>query len=139
MKSEMKINELKSNFWREVSKKRIAPETEYDSENDTFFFYFADPGKGIIITHYLDKNVALLFRASDNEIVGFCIEGFERSFSSKYANKQAWQLSKTGIVIEGIKEFKFGIMREHDTYFNLPVKNIRIERDIKLNPEYAFA
>jgi hypothetical protein len=139
MKSEVKINELKSNFWRDVSKRKNAPEMEYDSENDTFFFYFAYPGKDTIVTHYLDQNVALLFRVADNEIVGFCIEGFERSFASKYANKQAWQLSKTGIVIEGIKEFKFGIMREQDTYFNLPVKNIRVERDIKLNPEYAFA
>jgi hypothetical protein len=139
MKTEVKVSELKSNYWREVSNKKIQPQIEYDPENDVFYFYFVPSGKDPIVTHYVDQNVAFVFRASDNEIVGFCIEGFERSFSSRYANKHEWKLSETGVVIQGIRELKFAIKREQNTRVDLPVTDIRVNRDIDLQPEYAFA
>lgn len=137
MNPEIELNDLKTNFWRNAPK-NTASEVEYDAEIDTLTFYFDDPGKGVVATHYLDENVSILIRVSDKEIVGFSIEGFERSFASKYANHKPWHLSQTGIALPGVKEFKFVLVREEETRLSLPIKNIQIEKEIKLQPEFAF-
>ena len=106
MIEEIRLDELKTNLWHKAVKEHTKPELEYDQNIDTLSFYFVDTDDKAVITHYLDQNVSLLFRLPDNEIVGFSIEGFEKSFAAKYTGEKSWKLSSVGVEIKGIKEIK---------------------------------
>jgi len=138
MSEEIRIDQFRTNFWRKVVQEQAKPQLEYDQHTDTLFFYFADPGEGTIVTHYLDQNVSLLFRLSDNEIVGISIEALEKSFADKYTAEKCWKLTSTGIQLEGIKEFKFGIVQQQQAQVDLS-NHIKIEKDLKFKKEFAFA
>lgn len=138
MIEEIKLDQLKTNFWREADCRKKQPEIQYDMDADMLDLYFADPTDkpGPIIAHYLDQNVALLFRNSDLEIVGFSIEGVTRSFASSYGRTKPWRLSRTGVKITGIIDAVMCVDVAKKTELAIPV---RIQEEIQLKPEYAFA
>ncbi len=137
MNREININEFKTKVWRESGKNK-RPELAYDSDLDTLFLFFSAHGKEALVTHYIDQNVSFLFKQSDLEIVGMSIEGFEKSFAPRYADKKIWKLSEYGIDLDGIREVMFVIKEKTHSEVQQPVENIIIKKDIKLEPEIAF-
>jgi len=104
----MDIKSLKTNFLSDNLGK-TEPRKHYDKENDVFSFLFTS-SKDRLIVHYVDDYVALLYRYSDNEVVGLRVESFLREFLPKYAtSKKEWKLSETGICL---KEFDLKIQCE---------------------------
>lgn len=77
----MNTNELKTNIIKEK------PIFEYNEVLDTLFMYFTEKETERIITHFVDNNVALLYRRSDKEIVGIRIEYFKGDFLPTIARK----------------------------------------------------
>ena len=136
MIDEIRLDQLKTSLWRNANKEKQQPQFSYEDEIDTLFMYFISNKSAPVVTHYLDQNVAVLFNADSNEIVGFSIEGFERSFSSKYSPSNLWRMSRLGVRINGLKEFTFCVMKEDEIKINQPIK---VEKEIQLKPEFAFA
>lgn len=134
----IKLSQMKTDFWRNAINNKKKPVIEYNEDADILDLYFTDPidKPGPIVAHYLDQNVSLLFRNSDLEIVGFGIEGFSRSFASNYSVSNPWRLSKTDAKLDGITEVILCIKVEDRADLNIPV---RIQKEIKFEPEYAFA
>jgi hypothetical protein len=130
-------NQLKSNYWQKIEKENIKPIFQYDEILDTFFFYISLQEKERVIAHYIDEDVAFLYRHSDKEIVGMKIEYFKKSFLPKYANN-TWKLSNTGIQLEGIRDFIFKV----EAVKTSPLSNqytipIPIEPRIHAEPVFA--
>ena len=133
--SEKILREFQTNFWRESINLHKKPIINYEMESDTVILFFDVPGDSPIVTHYLDQNVALLFRPNDYEIVGLSIEGVERSFAPKYNGINSWQLSKTGVSLKDIAEFSFCVHFREETNNSMPIV---INNCIQVEPEVAF-
>ena len=57
------------------------------------------------VVHYIDKNVALLYEPDTLEVVGFQIEGFERSFMPQHeAVGNIWRLSDAGVELANVRD-----------------------------------
>ena len=110
MKEIVNTNDLRTDYWKsasEIEKKR--PELDYDAELDTLYLYFVSISPNDrVISHYLDRHVSFLFRASDNEIVGMAFERFMKGYLPTHKNKP-WSLAATGVQIKGIKDFLFRV------------------------------
>jgi hypothetical protein len=137
MNTMTEINQLKTTLWRSTNR---VIETKYESETDTLVLYFVNTQpEDVLVTHYLDEFVFVLFRHSDNEIVGMGIEGLDSVFAPHFANRPAWKLSRTGIQIAGIKDFAFGLQTQEKTSLNSrpPIRLVK-KQAYDLSPEYAF-
>ena len=90
----IKTKDLKATYWKElIHAKKVQPDIIVNKQVDAISFYISPQGKDRIITHYLNEQVALLYRYADKEIVGLRIESFEKSFIPKYAKlQQVWKL-----------------------------------------------
>ncbi len=101
----MNTNDLKTNIWKktEVTK----PILNYDEILDTILIYFTEKETERIVTHFVDDNVALLYRHSDKEVVGIRIEYFKEEFLPKLAEKNGWRLSDTGEKLQGNLDLNF--------------------------------
>jgi hypothetical protein len=126
--------QLKTGYWREVVKTTPAQVHDYDAELDTLFIYFAPTGKERIITRFIDEHVALLYRYSDKEVVGMCIEGFEKGFLPSTPGAKVWRLSNAGVKLDGMCDIIFAVERS----FPPARKFDAIDRQIKaLEPVFA--
>ena len=84
---------LKMNLWKEAARKNAAPYFYANRRVDVVMVMVVDPRTPKII-HFVDEHVALLYLEDSREVVGFRIEGFEKSFLPKYASLQkVWKLS----------------------------------------------
>lgn len=91
----MNSSELKTSYLEELPKRNTL-NFHYDDLSDTLMFLFVSPEQETIV-HYLDRNVALLYRPDDNEIVGLQIEDFENEFVPTFSElKKVWCLSDFG-------------------------------------------
>ena len=97
-------DQLKSDYWKSIVAQNVKPVCDYDDALDTFFLYAYSDIDERVIAHYVDGNVAFLYRYSDKEIVGIKIEYFKKSFLPKQRGN-VWHLSKTGVELVGIKDF----------------------------------
>lgn len=107
----MNAQELKTNVWKKIQGK--APSYRYDEVLDTFLIFFSEEETERLITHFVDENVAFLFRHSDNEIVGMRIEYFKEEFLRKAVENNGWKLSETGEKINGLIEVRFNALEVH--------------------------
>lgn len=69
------------------SKREIEANFHYDPLVDAFTVLVVSPETDLV-AHYMNENLAFLYRADDLEIVGLQVEGFERSFVPKHQNVQ---------------------------------------------------
>lgn len=123
----IQTNELKTNNWYQQEKRQFKPKYRYDSEDDVLIFYFTEKEKSRIITHFLDKNVAFLYRHSDKEIVGMRIDDFERDFLPQTPGQKTWRLSDLDITLAGICDIVFTVEK-------IPIKTTTqqsVKREIK--------
>ncbi len=104
----MNTKELKTNIIKEKSI------FEYNEVLDTLFMYFTEQETERIITHFVDNNVALLYRHSDKEIVGVRIEYFKEEFLPVIARgNEEWKLSNTGEKLDGNMDIGFRAIEIH--------------------------
>ncbi len=92
----VKTMDLKTNFLSDIKEK---PNLifHYDDLSDTLILLFISPDQETIV-HYLDRNVAILYRPGDLEIVGLQIEDFDSEFVPMYSDlEKVWCLSDFGI------------------------------------------
>lgn len=131
MDSLVNNSELKSEYWREmVENHSDANHICYDKVLDTLILYVDCP-KGRIITHYLDSNVALLYKHSDKQIVGIRIESFTKSFKPYLQKNKTWKLSEKNIHINGIADMIFGIKTPRTKMA------LQLDQGVNLVPEFA--
>ncbi len=84
---------LKMNLWKEAARKNATPYFYANRRIDVVMVMVVDP-RTPKITHFVDDHVALLYLEDSREVIGFRIEGFEKSFLPKYASLQkVWKLS----------------------------------------------
>ena len=100
----MNTQDLKTNVWNRTEGKSLI---SYDETLDTVFIYFTETETERIITHFVDNNVALLFRHSDKEIVGIRVEYFESEFLPRLVENNGWKLSETGEKLDGNVDLNF--------------------------------
>lgn len=87
-------NSLKMNVWKDAVQRRTVPHFYADPRTDVVMVMIVDP-RTPKITHFVDEHVALLYVEDSCEVVGFRIEGFEKSFLPHYADLQkVWRLSE---------------------------------------------
>lgn len=127
--------DLLTNEWlrlrREENRK---PEISYDKHRDVLNFYMVPiRNKERILTYYIDRYAAILFRAEDHEVIGICFEGFCRSFFPAHINKQ-WNLKDTSVSLNGIRDLAIRIQAIEELkpapHYIIPepfAKNISIE------------
>lgn len=134
----IKVNELKTNQWRDSFTNKKSPEFDYDADLDIMYLYFAPiEKKERIITHNIDRYVSFLFKQSDNEIVGMSFEAFKKSFLPSYAGK-TWNLIETGIEFEHIKDIRFIVTKiETESLEKKAPLPKPIEKRIQLEPVFA--
>ena len=139
MTEEIDIKQLSTKLWKEADKGKKHPELEYDGDLDVLYLYFFETGDETIVTHYIDQYVALLYKHSDNEVVGMSIEDFEKGFAPRYADRKAWKLSDSGIKFNGVREVVFALKKEEHAQVKQRAERIEIKRDISLEQQFAFA
>ncbi len=143
----MKTNELKIDYWKELQKHQ-KPIYHYDEKLDTLFLYFSEKEKDTIVSHFVDENVAFLFRRSDHQIIGMRIEYFREVFIPAIMEKREWKLSSTGEELVGIRDLRLGVsMTEVLAEVRpLPIPKPRarqytipkpIEKNVELDPVFA--
>jgi len=102
-------NHLETDIWHDAEQQKREPVSEYDPELDIFCIYFVPAaGDEKILTHHVDRNVGLLFRQSDRQVIGMRIESYKASFIPKYGQKE-WSLVNTGAYLRGIRDVKFAV------------------------------
>jgi len=114
----MNTQDLKTNVMKESETKK--PQLNYDEVLDTIFLYFTENETERIVAHFVDDNVALLYRNSDKEIVGVRIEYFKEEFLPKIAGKSGWKLSDIGEKLDGNVDFNFRAI-EMKTIYTRPL------------------
>jgi hypothetical protein len=81
------------NLWKEAARKNATPYFYANRRIDVVMVMVVDP-RTPKVTHFVDEHVALLYEEESREVIGFRIEGFEKSFLPKYASLQkVWKLS----------------------------------------------
>ena len=86
-------NNLNTTKWAKIIKAGTSPCFSYNRRVDSVVMLFVPP-ETLVVAHYLDDYVALLYTPEDREVVGIRIESFERSFLPKYSElQQRWRLS----------------------------------------------
>jgi hypothetical protein len=130
----VETKELKTDYWEElVKQKGTKPIPQYDDLLDTLYIYFSPSETGRIITHFLDANVALLYRYADKEIIGMRIDAFEKDFLPTVLETKVWRLSSVGAELNGLCDIVFVVERVK----NRRLPN-RINHEIKaLEPVFA--
>jgi hypothetical protein len=84
---------LKMNIWKDAVRRRTIPHFYANPRLDVVMVMIVDPHTPKV-THFIDENVALLYIEESREVVGFRIEGFEKSFLPQYADLQkVWRMS----------------------------------------------
>ncbi len=84
---------LKMNLWKEAARKNAPPYFYANRRIDVVMVMVVDP-RTPKVAHFVDEHVALLYEEESREVIGFRIEGFEKSFLPKYASLQkVWKLS----------------------------------------------
>jgi len=108
MENPMARPEMKTNYWKEMHEtEQVNPVIKTNRKTDVISIFIAPQCKEKIIVYYVDELVALLYRHSDNEIVGFRVEAFEKCFLPKYsALEKAWKLSDNDIDIENFGDLE---------------------------------
>jgi hypothetical protein len=138
MNTQIEPTQFTTNLWRAAHNRR--PRLEYDDAIDTLILHFVEVAQTeIIVTHYIDEYVFLLFKNSDHEIVGMGVEGFQRGFAPIYANAASWKLSNTGVQLPGVTDLVFAIQQTEHSSIAQRTENIRIEKQYKVKPVYTFA
>ncbi len=142
----MKTNELRIDYWKELQKQH-KPIYHYDEKLDTLFLYFSKKEEDTVVSHFVDENVAFLFRRSDHQVVGMRIEYFREVFIPTILEKREWKLSSTGKELVGIRDLRFGIIMTEITSEVRPLPTPRprakytipkpIEKSVELNPVFA--
>lgn len=127
-------SQLKSNFLSSIGES-IPLNLHYDDLSDTLMLLFVSPYIETIV-HYLDRNVAILYREDDLEIVGLQIEGFQKEFIPKYTKLQKiWCLSDFGINDKNIWDLSIEV-RERNLKVALEI--IRVKENIIGRSAKAF-
>lgn len=130
----VQTKELRTNYWKELANKKSNQVIRYDEDLDMLFIYFSGKEKDRIITHFVDDNVAFLYRYSDKEIIGMRIDEFRNEFLGRCSIPQCWKLSDSGESLPGMKDIvffaKFGKVEEKKHY--LPTRN-----GIELEPAFV--
>lgn len=86
-------NSLKMNLWKKAAREHVKPYFYANPRLDVVMVLIVDPREPKI-THFVDEHVALLYQENTREVIGFRIEGFEKSFLPQYASLQkVWKLS----------------------------------------------
>lgn len=75
---------LKANKLATIVRDHGQGRSRYDNFDDTLIVLFVDPNEETV-ARYVDQNVALLYEPDTLEIVGFQIEGFNRSYAKAAA------------------------------------------------------
>lgn len=89
----VETSNLNTARWAEIIKAGTPPRFSYNRRVDSVVMLFVPP-ETLVVAHYLDDHVALLYTPEDREVVGIRIESFERSFLPKYSElQQRWKLS----------------------------------------------
>ena len=136
----VQTTELKTNYWQELSEQEgYKASLRYDTQMDTLFVYFSSREKDRIITHFVDDNVAFLYRYSDKQIIGMRIEDFENGFVPNDPTPKVWKLSDVGVKLNGLCDFIFCVEKidiEKNEVRSFTTR--RIEREIKaLEPVFG--
>ncbi len=131
----VETKELKTDYWEKLAKEEgVKPILRYDESLDTLYIYFSPRETEKVITHFIDSQVALLYRHSDKEIIGMMIEAFEKNFLPEVNITKVWKLSdvvRPGI--EGVCDIVFVVERVGKR--KIPD---RIQREIKaIEPVFA--
>jgi hypothetical protein len=134
MDQKVQISALKTDYWHTQIENKIKPVYHYDTELDTLFVYFSSRETDRIIVHFVDQNVAFLYRFSDKEIIGMRIEEFESEFLPNPPITKVWKLSDSGVKLDGLCDFIFAVEKE-----KVSSKTKRpIEREVKaLEPVFG--
>jgi hypothetical protein len=87
-------SELKTGYLAKLAKsKSQSLFVSYDKEFDALTLQVVPPEVETVV-HYVDDNVALLYRPADLEVVGLQVESFERSFLPRHESvRKVWKLS----------------------------------------------
>jgi hypothetical protein len=90
---------LRTTLLREIGRTHTADlHVDYDPDFDALRLLVVPSMGNVIVAHYVDGNVAILYRASDFEVVGLHIEAFAHSFLPRHeAVRRIWRLSDTGV------------------------------------------
>ncbi|MCC6607201.1 MAG: hypothetical protein IT327_28595 [Anaerolineae bacterium] len=76
------------------------PFMRYDEFSDNLMLVFG-PTNVETVVHYIEKNMALLYRPDTLEVVGFQVEAFRKCFMEKYSTlEKAWRLTDTGVQVQ---------------------------------------
>ncbi len=133
------IKDLKTTEWLRLRKEENKkPNVKYNEHRDVLYMYFVPvQKKERILTYYIDRYAALLFRAVDNEIVGICFEGFKRSFFPAHIEKE-WRLVDTKIELDGVQDFHISIHSVQEPkpapHYTIPKP---IDQNVSFEPVYA--
>lgn len=142
LKNAPKTSELNTAYWRNIiSAKKTQLRMKVNREVDSVSFYISPQDKEMIITHFVDEHVALLYRLKDKEIVGIRIESFEKSFLPKYGELQkVWKLSETSHQLEDIGDLYIAFDKKTSPVANEITKvatKIARKQGVKLEPVHA--
>lgn len=104
LKPLIQSNQLKTDCLTQLAKTKQAFNVEYDEILDSLSIYF-NPDDQIMVAHYVDDHIALLYLADTLEIVGLQIEDFTLDFLPAHENvARIWRLSDTGEQISDMRD-----------------------------------
>jgi hypothetical protein len=100
----VQTNSLKTAELIKAISRHQRPYLVYDPESDELLLQFVSLENATIV-HYVDEHMAFLYDPNSNEIVGFQVEAFQKSFLPKHESiRHVWRLSDTGIQLENMEE-----------------------------------
>ncbi|MGC1375136.1 MAG: hypothetical protein WA821_02880 [Anaerolineales bacterium] len=138
MNKEINVTDLSTKLWKANHNRH--PIIEYDDVLDMLNLFFVEPGDGLIVTHYIDQFVAVLYTHENKEIVGMSIEDFEMSFVPRFAGRPAWRLSDSGVQLNGVRDVVFGLQKEvKHAQVKQRAEKIEFKKEISLQQQYAFS
>jgi len=148
MNETINLNRLKTSLLKSAGNKH---RDEYDPETDTLIMFYAESDHSeLLITHYIDEYVFILFRHSDKEIVAVGVEGFVSGFGPAYEKAGQWSINQTGIKLVDVEDFTILIRRREAKTepkpepkpIKIQLKAIQATSDANrylLRPEYEFS
>ncbi len=107
-------DQLKTGLLMSIEKGQQARQQYYTYEPvfDAFIMLVVPPETDTV-AHYVDDQVALLYRADDYEIVGIQVEAFQKRFVPKHANvERVWRLSDSGTKLNNMGDLIFAVKHE---------------------------
>lgn len=83
--------DLKMFLMHDLFAGRVRPTlVDYDSPTDSLMILAADPNTSTVV-HFIDDQIALLFDAENDSVVGIRVDGFEKKFLKHHRNvRRVW-------------------------------------------------